>query len=382
MAKIIDNRTSPSGEPVFSTFLHSKGRSLGIPISGTFELTPRCNFNCKMCYIHSCDCNLLADKEISADKWISLGERVRDAGTVFLLLTGGEPLVRKDFPLIYREISKMGFVLSLNTNASLITDEYIELFRENVPHRVNISLYGASEETYESLCGMRQFENVITNIRKLKEAGIQVKINSSITPYNCGDMERIFQISKELGVNVKMATYLYPPMRNSEDNKGVNTGRFSPLEAAEYKLKYERLKSDKGEFLKKWDNLQKGLSVTENECFEPDEEGDGLHCRAGKTSYWIDWCGNMSHCGIIPSNKNNVFEKDFSQCWKNVRENAEKIRLPRECKDCKYKSVCPSCGASCLCETGVYDKRPEYLCEYSREFAKLMKTEAERIKGE
>ena len=167
MSKIIKNSVTPSGEPVFSAYLHHKGRQLGIPVSGTFELTSRCNFSCKMCYIHSSDCNKNKEYELSADEWIKLGEKARDAGMIFLLLTGGEPLIREDFPLIYKRLNSMGFIISINTNGSLITDEIIELFREYTPGRVNVSLYGASDETYRSLCSSDSYEKAISNIKKL-----------------------------------------------------------------------------------------------------------------------------------------------------------------------------------------------------------------------
>ena len=79
---------SLSTEPKLISYLHSKGIEKGIPVSGTFELTSRCNFRCEMCYVHGENCK---SKELSAEEWIALGECAKDAGTVFLLLTGGEP---------------------------------------------------------------------------------------------------------------------------------------------------------------------------------------------------------------------------------------------------------------------------------------------------
>lgn len=380
MSKLIDNRTSPNGEPVFSTFLHSKGKAMGIPISGTFELTPRCNFNCKMCYIHSPD--FVPENEISAEKWIALGEKARDAGVVFLLLTGGEPLIRKDFPYIYKELNKLGFIMSVNTNASLIDDELIGLFREYTPHRMNISLYGASEETYKSLCGTEKFKTVVENIEKLKNAGVQIKLNCSVTPYNCGDMEEIYALSEKLGLNIKMATYMYPPLRSGFGSAGVNSGRFSACEGAFYKVKYDILRHSKQEFLRRAEEAKNGILLRESDCIEENDEGDGINCRAGITTFWVDWRGNMSPCGMLPAGEYNVFEKEFSDCWQGVREQAKAIRLPHECRSCKYKNICTVCAAACLCETGAYGKKPEYVCEYIGKFAEIMQNEAERLKGE
>lgn len=381
MAKIIDNRTSATGEPIFATYLHSKAKQLGLPLSGTFELTPRCNFNCKMCYIHSSDCNSLAEREISAEKWIELGKRVKEAGTVFLLLTGGEPLMRKDFPHIYKSLNEMGFILSVNTNGSLITDEIFELFRAYPPHRLSISLYGASNETYASLCENEKFDEVIKNIKRLKEAGIQLKINCSLTPYNCDDAEKIVKISKEIGVNIKIATYMYPPLRKNDDNTGINSGRFTAFEGAYHKVRCDLMKNGKEKFIERAQQLKSGIYLSERECVEPPEEGEESHCRAGITTFWIDWQGNMSPCGMIPDEEYNVFERDFAECWEKTREKAGRIRMPAECTSCKYKTFCHVCAAACLCETGEYSKKPEYICEFSRNVAEIMEKEAEKLRS-
>ena len=106
-------------EPAWSRYIHAKGARLGLPIAGNFEITSRCNFNCKMCYIH----DNAAQGELSAAEWIEIGRQAAGAGMVFLLITGGEPLIRKDFPEIYLGLKKLGLLISINTNASLLTDE-------------------------------------------------------------------------------------------------------------------------------------------------------------------------------------------------------------------------------------------------------------------
>ena len=113
-----------NSEPLMVRYLHEKGLQEGRPVSGTFELTQRCNFGCEMCYVH--DCKQKTDP-LSAEDWLSLAQQAKDAGTVFLLLTGGEPLLRDDFEYIYRSLAKMGFLISINTNGSLL-GRYTELF--------------------------------------------------------------------------------------------------------------------------------------------------------------------------------------------------------------------------------------------------------------
>ena len=108
---------------------------------------------------------------------------------LFLLLTGGEPLIRTDFRYLLTELKKMGLLVSVNSNGSLIDRDWLDFFRHEPPFRFNITLYGGSEETYERLCGRPMFGRVTENIRALRQLGIGVKLNASMTPYNVADME-------------------------------------------------------------------------------------------------------------------------------------------------------------------------------------------------
>ena len=149
-------------EPYISTYLHARGRRLGLPISGNFELTARCNFNCPMCYVHLNQEDLAAQgKELTTAQWIDLARQARDRGMIFALLTGGEPFVRKDFFEIYDAMREMGLMVSINTNGSMLSGEIRRRLLENPPTRMNISLYGGCTETYRSMCGQDAFNNVV-----------------------------------------------------------------------------------------------------------------------------------------------------------------------------------------------------------------------------
>ena len=76
-------------EPLWSTYIHQKGARLGLPVTGTFELTPRCNFNCNMCYVHQTEAQAAQGgrRELTTAEWLAIAEEARKAGMVFLLLT-------------------------------------------------------------------------------------------------------------------------------------------------------------------------------------------------------------------------------------------------------------------------------------------------------
>ena len=116
-----------------------------VPISGAFELTPRCNFRCKMCYVRL-DPEQMAPigRERTAAQWLQLGRQAREAGLVFLLLTGGEPFLRPDFEEIYTGLTELGLSISINTNGSLLDGRLRALFRRLPPAVVNVTIYGGS----------------------------------------------------------------------------------------------------------------------------------------------------------------------------------------------------------------------------------------------
>ena len=158
-------------EPLWSTYIHQKGARLGLPVTGTFELTPRCNFNCNMCYVHQTEAQAAQGgrRELTTAEWLAIAEEARKAGMVFLLLTGGEPLLRPDFPELLHALKNMGFLVSVNSNGSLLRGELLEAVKQDPPLRFNITLYGGSNATYERLCGRAMFQEVVDNLRALKD---------------------------------------------------------------------------------------------------------------------------------------------------------------------------------------------------------------------
>lgn len=353
----------PGSEPYSATYFHSKGRKLGLPIAGNFEITSRCNFNCPMCYVHHPDADLSG--ELSTSQLLSIAEKARDRGMIFALLTGGEPFVRRDFFEIYDGMKRLGLLISINSNGSLISGEILDRLAVDPPCRINITLYGGSEDTYCRMCGNSAFERVTENIREIKRRGIDVRLNVSITPYNRGDLERIFRISRDIDVHVKMSSYMYPPIR-IEGNGGE---RMSPEEAAECFVEYDRLRFADEEFAKRAENMKKGVSIREDCPVDPSAEG--VLCRAGSTSFWLTWDGKMLPCGMFPYPSVDVLSEGFDKAWDTIRRSTAAIRLPAKCSSCPKKEMCSVCAAVCMSEKGSFDAVPEYVCRMTDEIYRL-----------
>lgn len=353
-------------EPYIVRYLHNKGVQLGLPIMGNFELTPCCNFNCKMCYVHLSKKEAKRrGKELSTEEWIAIAQKAKEQGMLFLLLTGGEPFLRDDFIPLYTTLHKMGFVISINTNGSLLTEELLQVFKEYPPHRINVTLYGASNETYQKLCGVPFYDKVVNNIDDLVASEIQVRINASMTPYNKEDLEKIFAFGKDRDLVIKATSYMNPPVRVNPDQTGDDTNRFTAEEAAYYSVQIEKYSYKNDQFVNRIESIKNKLRMEAN-CGD-DSLNTGMRCRAGRSSFWVTWDGRMIPCGLFECEGFSVKEEGFDRAWENTKEYVKTIHTPTECIQCEKRSVCIVCAAMCQNETGFYDRKPKYICSMMSE---------------
>src|SRR5687768_13165446 len=113
-----------------------------IPIEGTVETTFRCNLRCAHCYVNEAVGDFATrDRELSLERLKELIDEIVAAGTLFVLFTGGEILVRPDFPELYEYAVKKGLLVTVFTNGTLVTDRIADLFAEYRPDTIEISLY-------------------------------------------------------------------------------------------------------------------------------------------------------------------------------------------------------------------------------------------------
>ena len=206
------------------------------------------------------------------------------------------------------------------------------------------------------MCGPDAFETVVENIRALKAGGVDVSLNLSITPWNREDLQKIRDISRELGVPVRASSYMYPPARLA----GRKEARLSAEDAARCRVQWELLDLPEAEFLWRAEQM-KALSAAEpRECaIDPDA---GVGCRAGSTSFWLTWDGRMLPCGMMPFPETHPLETGFERAWQELRAATGEIRTPVACQSCEKREVCAVCAAMRAAETGSFDGVPEYVC--------------------
>lgn len=346
-------------EMTIKNYIFRKGAAKKIPVSGTFELTPRCNLNCKMCYIHLADSELNHfGQELTAAQWISLGEEAVRRGMLYLLLTGGEPLLRNDFCEIYTALSKMGLMITVNTNGTLINEKIVECFQTYQPEKVNITLYGMSDSTYARLCGVPGgFRNAIRGIKSLKQAGIRVNLNTTFTSLNIADMEDLVSFAKEEQLPIRMSSFIFPQIRNLHKTESVN---LSPEETGIAAAHFDELTLENSQIEKRKAFIQKCIANTAP--VPPAEESRMSSCMAGRGAFWISWDGKMYPCGMLPDFCQDIRNTTFSEAWAATILEVQEIRLPEECISCKYQRICPSCAAVSQSINQETDIVPSDMC--------------------
>lgn len=360
--------------------LSSRAAKLKLPVSGGFELTPRCNLSCKMCYIHQ-NGNACAAQELSVERWLDMGRQAADAGALFLLLTGGEPFLRPDLPEIYLGLTKMGLSVSINSNGTLIDDRAIEWLRQSPPAQINISLYGVSRETYARLCGVPEaFDRVQTAIDALLRAGIQVGINATMSPINGADMDGIVAFAKERGLRVRPVYYLFPPVRR--EAVGCTAPIRYDAEEAGRRTALAQSMTEETERMQRY-----AWAQPDADSFEPADdcvraEGAPLGCLAGSSQFWISWDGKLMPCGMLDEPAMRPFETGFAPAWRDLVAETAKFRLPAVCGECTLRSACPACAAINRAETGRVDERPDYLCRLTKEYVRTLQALFPRKTGD
>lgn len=340
-----------------------------IPIAGNFELLPLCNMDCKMCFAKMTKDEMNKHSPMHDYKeWLNIAKNMSDAGMIFLLLTGGEPFLYPHFKELYLGLKKMGIIVSINTNGTLINEEIADYLASDPPRRLNITLYGSNDETYAKLChNPKGFTQVMNAVKILKERNIAIKFNCSLTPDNINEQEAIFNISKKLDIPIEMGFYMFPPIR--KNNIQNVKYRLSATEAAKARFTYEKLKRSPGEF-----NEFVSFSLKSYNKYQQQEEfKSGYTCRSGNSVFWVNYDGTMSACSFTNDFTINIFENDFKESWNKLVNHVSSSKMSLKCHKCKERILCGRCAAAAITETGKINGVPDYYCKITNHYIKLLK---------
>lgn len=339
--------------------------SLHVPIKATFELTARCNLSCKMCYIHlDKQQQEKAGEELTTEQWIQMGRQAAEAGTLYLLLTGGEVLIRSDFADIYTELCKMGFLITIYTNATLIDDKIQKLFEKYPPFEIGITLYGASGETYEKVCGNRRaFEQAIDGLNRLKNVKTQLEIRTTFIKENEGEMKELYELATSYTPQYKITPVVFRACPDIQSD--VDQCRLSPKEAYKFQLRFWKLlEEQKWSWEKRQPSGDKSEYDTRIKRSGYEVEPANLRCLAGKCEYNITWDGHMTGCNLFFIPYTEPLKEGFMNAWERLPALLSELPKPEKCKTCIWdeKQLCGNCPPRIYLETGSFDKEAPFIC--------------------
>lgn len=322
--------------------LKKQAQAVQSPIIATFELTPRCNFACSMCYVRLTPQQMQPiGREHTAAEWIALAKQTAESGTLFLLLTGGEPFLRPDFREIYEALSEMGFLLTVYSNGYLIDRETADWLARRPPLKLRITMYGAANQTYQRVCGCADgFSRVSQAISLLQQRQIPLSLSYTMIRENQEDFPAFQQFAAERGL-----TYIY------------TSNILKPVRGARSRAEQVRIDLNK--------QLQRDLRDQTKRIpgFVGVSDDPLAHCGSNRCGYWITWDGKMSLCSFMENPHTLPFEEGLPAAWKRLQTRLSALRKPAACAACAHAAFCASCPGMFCAETGRPDQTSPAICE-------------------
>ena len=349
-------------------YLFARADRTGVPLKATLELTPLCNLACRMCYLRH-EPGEVRDKGglLPPDFWRGLIPALREAGTLFVALIGGEIFTLPWLEELYTELHRSGFYLNFTTNGVLLADGVPDWLISHKPRYTTVSLYGTTDETYRRLTGAEHgFTRTVAGIENLLCAGIPTKLNALIGPENVGELAEIARFAKERELPLLATAYQFP---NGVRNTCTGYRRLEPEAAARAELELRRLTRNPQAFAD-W------LAWMQSPPFPEPERGRRFRCRAAGSTVWISWRGRLSACGMLEEPSVDLRDgTPFPEALRRLREQTAAVTLSEDCATCAKHSHCSVCPAMLYTESGSFDRVPHYLCRFTKELIRLASEE-------
>ena len=320
-----------------------------IPSSGSISLTYSCNLQCTHCYLGKSSSSMRSSgQELSTEKWFDIIDQITDAGCLNLLISGGEPLIRKDFGSIYRKAVTNGILVTVFTNGTLFSEEILALFSELPPQAVEISIYGASPTTYEKATGIdNAFGKCLEGIINLNNRGIRFKLKTMLLNSNFHEIKAIKNIAARFGVDFRMDPAITACL---DGDKTPLSCRVSPEEAVQADLTEPGRRERYQGYYEKYKNPKTGHNL--------------FNCGAGLTNFHINPEGILLPCMMLKSPAADLKSSSFTEGWENTISSIRTLKADKEfiCNACDKRGLCNACPAYFELESGSPQVRSEYLC--------------------
>ena len=332
-----------------------------VPLEGSWELTYRCNLACTHCWVNLPAGDRRArQRELSADEIDRIAGEITDAGGLWLLLTGGEVFLRPDFLDIYKRLKRRGLLLTIYTNATLITERAADVLAEYPPSLVEISLYGITPRTYAAVTEVPALQQCLNGIARLRARNIKMRLKSVVTTANYDEFLDIAAwVKREFDMRFR-----YDPninYRKIEGREGM-----APATV--------RLPADKVVALDRvLDEETNDLRETYQDMVDKTRQGIDTRrggeyvfdCGAGLSSYHIDPYGRLTSCMMVPSIGHDLREGSFREGWDSFVERVVYLKKTRttRCDSCAISGNCTGCPGWSLLEHGDLEEPVDYVCD-------------------
>jgi radical SAM protein with 4Fe4S-binding SPASM domain len=345
----------------FSARLHQDGITQKLALSGTLELTTHCNLRCGHCYI----VDNTTRGELTTPEIVRILDELVEAGCLWLLLTGGEVMVRKDFLEIYLAAKRRGLIVTLFTNATLVTPEIADTLADYPPFSIEVTLYGMTEATYEEVTGVKgSYRRCLNGIELLRSRDLPVGLKTVVLKQNQHEREQMEAFARSLGMPFRFDTMIQPR----------TTGGLSPLAtrvSPQDVVEVDRSDPQRvAELRKLWEESMSRPGRTDGHLFT---------CGAGLSSFHITPQGRLQVCELFPypnfDLRSGSFREGFSS-FRALRDRRYTSESP--CQGCKVNVLCTKCAGFAYLETGDPEAPVDWLCEVGHERAKMFGAEVEK----
>jgi len=341
-----------------------------IPLSGSLELTHRCNLSCRHCYQYA-----PSGGEMGLGKWVMAMDELAGCGCLFLAFTGGEPLLREDALDILEAAAERSFAITLQTNATLLNRDKVRLLGRMPTLRVDVSIYGRRPATHDGLTGVEgSFAATRRALDLLREEGIPLMLKVVVGNFNLDEVEGIAALAEELEAPAMFTSLIFPrndrdpaPTRLRLDDAGLE--RFMRFEM-DYLPRY--LSEVMGE---KVDDLAEYVRRCAIGPADP-ASGEKRYCGGGRTIFAVNPRGDVYPCVAFPLVVGNIQEQGFVEIWRNsprlLELRRKELEIPTRCGDCSYLDRCGICRALSYQEQGEVIALSEEKCRLTRTLMKVL----------
>lgn len=338
----------------FSTLIHERHKGRRSPVEVSIEVTHRCPLECQHCYNNLPMSDAHArHSEFSFEEHVHLLDELADLGCLWILYTGGEIFARKDFLDIYTEAKKRGFLITLFTNGTMITPKIADHLVEYRPFSIEITIYGATRETYETLTGIPgSFDRCMKGIHLLLERGLPLKLKTVPTTVNFHEVFEMKRFAEEdLGVEFKFDPLVNPRIDCSQSPLAV---RLTPEQAVALDF-HDSIRMT--EYLRLVDD-ERALA---NRPL-PDKR---YTCGGGHNGCAIDPNGHLTICVLSHKDGYDIRSGNFRAGWEGRLKEIRAIPTTRGtiCTRCQIRSLCSMCPANGELENGDPESPVEFLCQ-------------------